>query len=70
MRDRVDLALELGRVARERNEALAIIARVVRLAVEWQADHDSGGNGRHGYHASEYADIFAADLRAALEQKP
>jgi hypothetical protein len=50
-------------------EVLALldkVAAVEALADEWQRDHDSGGNGRHGYHATEYADYFAEDLRGAL----
>lgn len=42
------------------------LTQVEALPKQWQEDHDSGGNGKHGYHASEYGDVYAADLLAAL----
>lgn len=51
----------------ERNRLLLeTLGRVENLAREWTAAHESGGNGRHGYHATEYGDVYARDLRAVL----
>lgn len=47
--------------------AEAAVARVRALADEWAEAQADGGNGRHGYHATEYGDLYAADLRAALD---
>lgn len=42
-----------------------IVAEQVRaLADEWEEAYESGGNGRLGYHANEYGDVYAADIRA------
>jgi len=54
-------------VARARRDAAeAKVARVEALADEWDEANASGGNGRLGFRANEYGDVFARDLRAAL----
>jgi hypothetical protein len=46
----------------------ATLARVGALADEWWNDHANGSVGRlRDYHAAEYGDVYAADLRATLE---
>lgn len=72
------LTAELTKALTERDQARAevvayrtahddLVARVRKVASEWERACENDENGRLGYHATEYGDLYAADLRAALD---